>query len=359
MRGSAADGGRGRGTVAVAVRRHRGTIRAFASPLFGVVLALYASAAAAQDDAPKRFDSGRFTIVYYPQDDGLARALVGSAAANDSFPWLPRPRQRVLIAVAPDAQHFRAWAGTDAPEWGAALAFPDARRIVMQGRRAGSDAGDPIEVLRHELAHLALHEHLGNRAPRWFDEGYASVAAHEWRRDDVLATNVALAVRGTPSLDQLDEGFRGGSVAAQSAYALSYRAVTELVALDPDRGLTLFFQYWKESNSLDRSVRQAFGVTLAGFERQFQLRTRRRYGALALFADLTIAMLVLTVLTLPFFFARRARDRRRLRAMLVADAAAERAEQESALSLLLGEVPPAGVPPAADGGWVSGPGESQ
>ena len=63
-----------------------------------------------------------------------------------------------------------------------------------------SDAGDPREVLRHELAHLALHEYLGDLPPRWFDEGYASYAAREWSREDALSANVALAIRGTPTL---------------------------------------------------------------------------------------------------------------------------------------------------------------
>ncbi|MDQ6634461.1 MAG: hypothetical protein M3Z10_06845, partial [Gemmatimonadota bacterium] len=149
-----------------------------------VTLALFGmtASAAGQDDAPRRLDVGRFTAVYFPQDEALARSLLASAAANDSFPWLPRPRQRVLVAIAPDAAHFRAWAGPAAPEWGAALAFPESRRVVMQGHSAGADAGDPVNVLRHELAHLALHERLGDRPPRWFDEGYASVAAREWRR---------------------------------------------------------------------------------------------------------------------------------------------------------------------------------
>ena len=293
----------------------------------------------AQDDAPRRLDSGRFTVVYFPTEDVLARSLLRAAAANDSFPWLPRPQQHVLIAIAPDAARFRAWVGPEAPEWGAAIAFPESRRIVMQGRRASSDAGDPIEVLRHELAHLALHERLGNKPPRWFDEGYASVAAREWRREDVLAANVALALRGTPSLDQLEEGFRGGSVAAQSAYALSYRAVTELASLDQQRGLSLFFKYWEDGRSLDAAVRQSFGVTLAGFEKEYQSRTKRRYGGLALFADLSIVMLVLTLLILPFLFARRARDRRRLDAMLAADEAADKAERESAIQMLIGEAP--------------------
>jgi hypothetical protein len=304
-----------------------------------LLVAAVAPEASAQDDAPLRLDVGRFTAVYFPRDELLARSLLAGAARTDSFPWLPRPRQRVVLAIAPDAAHFRAWAGADAPEWGAALAFPESRRIIMQGRSAGSDAGDPQEVFRHELAHLALHERLGDRPPRWFDEGYASVAAREWRRDDVLAANVALALRGAPSLDQLEQSFSRGSVAAQSAYALSYRAVTELAALDPERGLTLLFEYWPRSPSLDVAVRRAFGVTLAGFEQQFQSRTRRRYGGLALFADLSVLVLVLSVLLLPFFVARRLRDRRRLRALLAADAAAERAERESALATLLGEVP--------------------
>lgn len=322
-----------------------GVSRALA--LAGLLLALRASSLAAQDDAPRRLDTGRFTVVYFPQDDVLAHALVRAAVANDSFPWLPRPRQRVLIAIAPDAARFRTWVGPSAPEWGAALAFPESRRIVMHGRGGSADAGDPLEVLRHELAHLALHERLGNKAPRWFDEGYASVAAREWRRDDVLAANVALALKGTPSLDELEEGFHGGAVAAQSAYALSYRAVTELASLDQERGLSLFFQYWADGSTFDRAVRQAFGLTLSGFEKEFQKRTSRRYGGLALFADLSIAMLVLTVLLLPFFFARRARDRRRLRAMIAADEAAERAEQRSAIAMLLSEIRSEGAGPSS------------
>ena len=316
----------------------------------GAVALIVATAVplAAQDDAPLRLDVGRLTAVYFPKDALLARSLLTTAARTDSFPWLPRPTQRVLIALAPDAVRFRLWAGTAAPEWGAALAFPESRRIIMQGRAAGSDAGDPQEVLRHELAHLALHERLGDRPPRWFDEGYASVAAREWRREDVLAANVALALRGAPSFAQLDQGFAGGAVAAQSAYALSYRAVTELAGLDPERGLTLLFEYWTRSPSLDVAVRRAFGLTLPGFEREFQSKTRRRYGGLALFADLSLLLLALSILLLPLVVTRRMRDRRRLRVLLAADAAAERLEQQHALTMLLGEGAASHAPPVND-----------
>lgn len=300
-------------------------------------MTLLAHPARAQDDAPRRLDVGRFTAVYFPRDDALAHSLVSYAARTDTFPWLPRPRQRVLLAIAPDAAHFRAWAGSDAPEWGSALTFPDSRRIVMQGSSAGADAGDPQLVLRHELAHLALHEQLGELPPRWFDEGYASLAAREWKREDALAANVALALRGAPTLDELDASFGGGANAAQSAYALSYRAVSDLASLDPQRGLTLFFQYWKRTGSMDAAVRRAFGMTLAGFEKDYQSRTRRRYGALAVVADMSLVLFVVSLLVLPFFIARRIRDRRRLEAMLAAESAAERAAQASAIAFLLGE----------------------
>ena len=328
MRRGAAHRGAGRGAVALG----RWLRRAGASL---AVLLLCTSPSKAQDDAPERLDAGRLTVVHYPQDARLARRLVEQAARSDSFPWLPRPRQRVLIAIAPDARRFRQWAGPGAPEWGVALAFPGSRRVIIQGRMAGSEAGDPHETLRHELAHLALYERLGDRPPRWFQEGYASVAAREWRRDDVLATNVALALRGAPTFEQLEASFAGGSTAAQSAYALSYRAVAEMASLDQERGLALFFRYWEEGRTLDAAVRQAFGMTLTGFEREFQQRVRRRYGLLALVADFSLVFLITGVALLPFFAARRRRDRRRLRDMLAADAAAERAERDSVLATML------------------------
>ena len=172
--------------------------------------------AAAQDSA-SRYDRGRFTIVAYKTDELLAKSLLASAVARDTFPGLPRPTQRVVIAIAPDHRRFREWIGPTAPEWGAAVAFPESSRIVMQGQDAGSDAGDPVEVLRHELAHLALHEALGDLPPRWFDEGYASYAANEVARDAVLGANLALLFRGMPPLDSLDAGFAGGSLRAEGS----------------------------------------------------------------------------------------------------------------------------------------------
>lgn len=256
--------------------------------------------------------------------------------SRDSFPGLPRPQARVALWVAPNDALFRRWVGSGAPEWGNAFAFPQERRIVLHGHRGGK-GGDAIAVARHELAHLALHEALGDLPPRWFDEGYASYAANEWGRDDVLATNFALAIAfgRLPTLAGLDSQFSGGTTAAQAAYAFSYRAVAELAAIDRVRGLTLFFSYWRQERSLERAVRQAYGMTLGGFENYWQAATRRRYGALALVTDMSAAALLLGVMVGPLWLARRRRDRRRLEAMRVADAVQAERERASALAELL------------------------
>ena len=272
--------------------------------------------------------------MFYPHDRQLAKSLAASAVATDTFPGLPRPTQRVVIAIAPDSRRFREWAGATAPEWGAAIAFPESRRIILQGQRAGSDAGDPLAVQRHELAHLALHEYLGNLPPRWFDEGYASFAAGEWGREEVLMTNLSLALRGMPTLDELESSFSGGETAAQSAYALAYRAVAEMAQMDQTHGLTLFLRYWRETGSFEKAMRQAYGTTVAGFERTWRERTRQQYGALALLSNVTLAGLLLLFILTPLYIARRRRDRKRLERMKEADAAAERAEQTAIDDLL-------------------------
>jgi hypothetical protein len=303
---------------------------------------------AAQDAKITRLTAGRFTVMAGDADLPLARTLLDSAAARDTFPGLPRPRDAVLIAIAGGARQFREWAGAGAPEWGAAVAIPGERRIVMQGSRAGSDAGEPVSVLRHELAHLALHETMGDLPPRWFDEGYASWCAREWARDEVLAASVGLVLGGVPALDSLDDGFTGGAVRAGTAYALSYRAVADLAQLDSVRGLSLFLERWRATGSMDRAMREAYGLTKSSFEQSWRARTMRRYGALAILANLTALTALLGVVLIPLYAARRRRDRRRLDAMRAAEEAVERAARRSAIEALLATAGPDRAPPPDD-----------
>jgi hypothetical protein len=302
-----------------------------------VVLLLLAPALSlAQQPAPFTLREGRFTVVAYPSEARLARTILASAIENDTFPGLARPAAPATIMLAPDAATFREWVGPASPEWGIAVAFPGEGRVILQGRRAGTEAGDPRQTVRHELAHLALYEALGGNVPRWFSEGYASYAAGEWGREELLATSLALVVRGAPSVDEIEGWFLDGPSRVRTAYALSHRAVAEMAALDPERGLTLFLQYWRDTGSMDAAMRRAFGLTLAGFDQHWGRRTQLRYGALALVGNLTLAVGVMGFLVLPLYLIRRRRYRARMEALRQADATAERLRLAE-LQQLLGE----------------------
>jgi hypothetical protein len=166
------------------------------------------------------------------------------------------------------------------------------------------------------------------------------MAAGEWGREEVIVTNLALAWRGFPSLDALEEAFNGGSSRASGAYALAHRAVVELAALDPERGLTLFFRYWRETGELDPAIRQAYSLTQGQFEERWRKLTRRRYGALAIFADLTIGALILLLVLVPLHIARKKRDRERLARMAAVESATEAKEKAEAIETLLKSVSP-------------------
>ena len=81
-------------------------------------------------------------------------------------------------------------------------------------------------------------------------------------------------------------------------------------------------------------------MTQAGFEKRWRERTQRRYGALALFADITIGALVLLFFITPLYLARRRRDKRRLATMVKAEREADQRDRDQAIEDLLRSVAP-------------------
>lgn len=338
MRGDTEVGGRWRG-VGAARLSIRALLRRAAAVVLVVAVAtsrIGAQATPTESEATT-YTVGRFTVLAFSRDRRFAQSILDAAQANDSFPGLQRPRFAVVIALAPDDAHFREWVGEGAPEWGEAIAFPRAQRIVMRGRDAVAEGGDPVVTLRHELAHLALYEALGPGVPRWFDEGYASWAAGEWGRAEILAASFGLVWRGLPTLAGLDSGFYRGEGTAQRAYALSHRAVAELASIDPERGIGLLFENWQREGTFERALRRAHGMSTADFEKHWRSRIRRQYGALALAADLSVLAFALLILLGPLWWQRRARTWARLERMREADRVQAERDRASALDALLGD----------------------
>jgi hypothetical protein len=179
----------------------------------------------------------------------------------------------IRLMIAPDAVAFAKVSGGRVPAWGVGLAMPGGRAIVIR-----ADAPDPLVALRHELAHLALHEAVRVRVPLWFDEGYAVVAAGEWDRMEALRLNLAVVRGGVGDLRTLDAALRQSEAEAATAYALAGSAVLLLARSNPAQSLDALFAKLGTGTGFEEAVGITTGYTLGTFERAWQKDLRRQYG---------------------------------------------------------------------------------
>jgi hypothetical protein len=217
---------------------------------------------------------GQVTAVAWAGQSKLAIELARRASETTEWPGLGRRSPGPLrLIVVPDERRLDSLTSGRAPHWGAAIALPGARTILLR-----ADLDDIYGTLRHELAHLALHQAVSVRVPLWFDEGYASWAAGEWERLGTLELNLAVVRGAIPDLRDLDGALRGSATTADAAYALASSAVAELARRNPSGSLTPLLDRLVAGHDFEASVRETTGLTLSQFEREWRLRLRQRYS---------------------------------------------------------------------------------
>lgn len=250
---------------------------------------------------------GQVTAVAWPRQTDLAIRLAGEADRPADWPGLGRfAPGPVRLVVVPDARRLDSLTRGRAPRWGAAVALPATRTIVIR-----ADGGDLSRTLRHELAHLALHQRVEVRVPLWFDEGYAGWAAGEWERLGVLELNLAVARGALPGFRALDGALRTSETSADAAYALAYSAVSELARRNPSGTLTPLLDRLAAGEDFEAAVLATTGLTVDRFEEAWQRAIRRRYGlATWLLAGGGWLLVSLAVLVLVHFRRRADRPRR-------------------------------------------------
>jgi hypothetical protein len=217
---------------------------------------------------------GQVTAVAWPQQLELATNLARKANDTADWPGLGRRAPGPLrLIVVPDGRRLDSLTQGRAPSWGAAVALPGARVILLR-----ADADDIYATLRHELAHLALHQAVPVRVPLWFDEGYAAWAAGEWDRLGSLELNLAVVRGAVPDLRTLDGALRGSATTADAAYALAVSAVTELARRNPSGSIEPLLQRLTAGHDFEASVLETTGLTLLQYERVWQRGVRQRYS---------------------------------------------------------------------------------
>jgi peptidase MA superfamily protein len=196
-----------------------------------------------------------------------------------------------------------------APSWGAGFTLPGARTILIR-----ADAGEPYQILRHELAHLALHDAIRVRVPLWFDEGYAALAAGELDRLDALRLNLSIARGRVPGFFELDRGLRGPEPTARTAYGLAASAVGLLARRHPEHSLVPLLNRLAAGEGFADAVLATTGSPLGRFEVEWQKDVRRHFGLFGwvMAGGLWIGIALLLLLAVAL---RRRRDRPRRQAL--------------------------------------------
>jgi hypothetical protein len=216
---------------------------------------------------------GRVTAVAWPAQRAVAADLARLADRPAEWPGLGvRDPGPLRLIVVPNAHLLDSLTAGRAPPWGTAIAVPGARTILLR-----ADEEDLVRTLRHELAHLALHEAVAVRVPLWFDEGYAAWAAGEWDRLGTLELNLAVVRGAVPTLTGLDGALRGSASSADAAYALAVSAVAELARRNPTGTLTPLLQRLESGEDFDAAVLATTGLAVGRFEQEWQRAIRRRY----------------------------------------------------------------------------------
>lgn len=224
---------------------------------------------------------GEIQVVASSSRLDAAIALAEGIDRPTEWPGLGRrsPGALQFVLVADSAELAAATRGR-APGWGAAVAFPQSRTILLR-----ADLPDLPRTLRHEVAHLILRQGVQGRLPLWFEEGYASRAAGEWGRLARLELHLSVVLGGVPRLGDLDGQLRSAAPMADRAYALAATAVGALEARIPERDLARLFAAMGEGQGFDDAVQRVTARDISRFEREWREETRKRYrGALWLAA---------------------------------------------------------------------------
>lgn len=218
---------------------------------------------------------GRVTAVAKPARLNLAVGLAEAADRPATWPGLGRRDPGPLRLIVTDGgAEFGGTAPGRVPSWGVGLALTGARTIVIRV----DGGGNPYQVLRHELAHLALHEAVRARLPLWFNEGYAVVAAGELGRMQALRLNLALAGGRVPTFRELERELRASQLEAQQAYALAGTAVAYLARRHPEGTLDALIRRLEAGTGFEDAVLATTGLRIAQFEAAWRRDTKRRYG---------------------------------------------------------------------------------
>jgi hypothetical protein len=239
-------------------------------------------------DLPGDFDTreeGWLQLAYPTELSHWADALTKEA---NQFRALARDRlgsavlSRVQVRLARDPSQMATLAPIDAPypKYAVGVAYSATGLVLLTEEPLHPASEHDLRgVLRHELAHVALHDALqGHHVPLWFNEGFAIHFAREngFARTRTLWT---AAVSGNLlNLPELDDRFPNDIVGVPLAYAQAADVVRYLLRQEDEARFLGLVQRVGRGQGFERALHDSYGMDLYNLELNWRSDVEDRYS---------------------------------------------------------------------------------
>jgi hypothetical protein len=215
---------------------------------------------------------------------------------NDSLRYKPE------IFIVGSLAEFEQLVSGRFPDWGAAVAIPSQKMIVLKSPEKFNLNKNLEELLAHEYTHLLVSQKSGIfNPPRWLNEGLAMFVSMEWSWSYNLAMSKSAVFGQFIELKEIDKMNRFNESKAQVAYAESYLAVD---FLNMNYSKNIFEKILNQINRgmvVEEAIFNETGMTLKEFKSEFKIYLNQRFNVLSLFMDTILLWLFLAIVVIVGF----------------------------------------------------------
>lgn len=188
-------------------------------------------------------------------------------------------RVTVYVARTPGEMATLAPEGAPFPKYAAGVAYSDLGFVLLTLQPVHPNSRhDLAEVFRHELAHVALNDAVdGRHVPRWFNEGFAVFASGESSFPRLQTLWTATVANDLLPLSRLERSFPEDAVTASVAYAQAADVLRFLLRKQDQQRFHSMIERVKSGQNFELSMKDAYGLDLAGLEYEWREDVARRY----------------------------------------------------------------------------------
>lgn len=189
--------------------------------------------------------------------------------------------ERVHVRVGRTVSEMETLApeGAGYPKYAGGVAYSEIGLVLLTEQpRFPGERHDLLQVFRHELAHIALHDAVGHRnVPRWFNEGFAVHASGEAVTDRMQTLWTATLAGNLLPLADLAQRFPADATEASVAYAQAADVVRYLLRAHEAHRFRALIERLRSEQSFDAALGDAYATDPSNLEYEWREDVARRY----------------------------------------------------------------------------------